>query len=118
MDSKKASQVSVANAFGVILTLALFSLLLSALFISVVNDIYAFVKADAETTLTVENDSSVTEFSKLLADNGIIKNPNVFKLYALSIGKRDLIEDFSGEITLNSSFSYRQILNALKKQSN
>jgi len=114
LNSKKASHISVASALGLILTIALFSLLCAALLISVVNDIYAFVKNDSEITVSVENGSSVSDFSRLLADNGIIKNPHIFKLYALSKDKKDLIEGFSGEITLNQSFSYRQILNALK----
>ena len=101
---------SFARAFGTLIPIALLALLLSALTISFANDIYAFVKSDIPTTLYIDGSESIDGISKQLKNSGVIKNPNIFKLYVLSKGKQDILESFCGEINLNSNLSYRQIL--------
>ena len=86
--------------------------------ISLANDVYAFVKSDIPTTLYIDGSESIDGISKQLKKGGIIKNPNIFKLYILSKGKQDALESFSGEIKLNSNLSYRQILYEFNAQKN
>lgn len=109
---------SFARAFGTLIPLALLALLLSALIVSIANDIYAFVKKDSETSMYLSEPCSLDELSKHLKDLGIIKNPTVFKLYVISKGKRSSLESFSGEVELNSNLSYRQILYELQNTQN
>lgn len=110
--------LSFARAFGTLVPLTLLALLLSALLISLANDVYAFVKNDIPTTLYIDGFESIDGISKQLKNGGIIKNPNIFKLYVLSKGQQDTVESFSGEIKLNSNLSYRQILYEFNAQKN
>ena len=100
------------RAMSVILPLCMLSFLICGLICSAANDIYAFEKKDRELTLTIETPSSLKSVSKMLGKNGIINNSAFFDLYVKSKGKTDKIESFTGEIVLNASMSYREILDA------
>ena len=93
-----------------IIPLCLFALLFTGLVCSVANDVYAFVKKDREVSLVFDSCPTLNEFSKTLAANGIVSNPDIFRLYVSLKDKKELIESFSGELKLNSSMSYREIL--------
>ncbi len=54
--------------------------------------------------------ASLDDISKALAEKGVVENPDVFKLYVKLKNKEALVEQFSGELKLNSSMSYREIL--------
>ena len=79
---------------------------------------YAFIKDDRETTLYFSEPTTLDNFSKQLKAHGILRNPNVFKLYVISKGKQEIIETFTGEISLNAALSYRQILNMIQNAQN
>ena len=99
-------------AFSCVTVITLTALLLAALLVSLANDAYAFVKPDRAVTLTVSDPLSLSELSALLARLGVVSNPTIFRLYADAKGMRSRLEEFSGELTLNSSMSYREILQA------
>lgn len=46
------------------------------------NDVFALVKDDVEVELTIEDGISVKDAAKLFYDNGIIKYPGIFELFA------------------------------------
>ena len=98
------------RAMSVILPLCMLSFLICGLICSAANDIYAFVKKDKEISLYIEAPSSLDEISKELGKNGVVNNTAFFSLYVRSKGKEDKITTFTGEINLNSSMSYREIL--------
>ena len=100
------------RAMSVILPLCMLSFLICGLICSAANDIYAFVKKDKEISLYIEAPSSLDEISKALGKNGVVNNTAFFSLYVRSKGKEDKITAFTGEINLNSSMSYREILEA------
>ena len=102
--------IATNRAFSILLPLCLFSILLAGILISVFNDVYAFVKPDSDVTISVYTPMSDTELSKLLQENGLIKNPTVFILYLRSKGLSDRLSDISGEWVLNSNMSYREIV--------
>jgi cell division protein YceG involved in septum cleavage len=106
---------AVKFAFMSAVMLCLVSLFLAGGFISVVNDIYAFVKEDGETEIFIPEGSSLEAVSEALGKAGVIKNPFVFTLYVKSKGKAEALEGISGEILLDSSMSYREILSTLLK---
>ena len=114
--SEKHENITVAKALGILLPMALLALLISALILSVFNDIYAFVKKDTKIAFTVDEPYSLSEFSRILQQKEVIKNPTVFNLYAIAKGKRRTVENFSGDLDLNANMSYRQIFYALEKQ--
>ncbi len=101
---------SIKRTLSKILPLCFLAILIAGLICSVANDMYAFVKKDREISLTFDSYCSLNELSKILADNGVISNPDVFKLYVKLKDKEALIEGFSGELKLNTSMSYREIL--------
>lgn len=100
----------VKRTLSKILPLCFLSLLLAALVCSVANDMYAFVKKEREITLTIDSNYSLDEFAKTLEDNGVVNNPDVFKLYVRLKDKEALVESFNGELKLNAAMSYREIL--------
>lgn len=103
-------------AYARITVTVLLALLSVGLCVSVVNDLYAFVKQDREASLTVTETASVAEWATLLKRNGIIQNPTIFRWYVKRKGKTERVEAFSGTLTLNESMSYREILLAFAEQ--
>ena len=108
--TSNANAQRIRRACALIVPLFFFALLLSAALISAANDIYAFVKPDREITLTLEPQERVYDTAKLLSENGVIKNPALFSLYARTKGAEERILGFSGEISLSTAMSYREIL--------
>ena len=108
--NKKAVRRIFSSIFVMALTAAFFACLL----ISVANDIYAFIKTEGEIILTVSSPLNVSDFSKLLHDNKIISNPTIFSLYLKSKDKTEIIEGFVGNVKLDRSMSYREILIAIQ----
>ena len=107
---KNRYRVALRKAFSLLLPLFVLSLFISGTICSISNDIYAFVKKDGEINLSIDQSCSVKEFSKILKENGVINNPNIFSLYITSKKKQKTVENFTGDIALNSSMSYREIL--------
>ena len=93
--------------------ITLLSIFVALIFLSAVNDIYAFVKPSDSILLCLDAPTSAYGLSKALSDEGIINNPTVFYLYARSKGRDKALEGFIGEVWLNSNMSYREILQAL-----
>ena len=104
---------SITRAFSIILPICVLSLLISGIVITLANDMFAFVKDDMEVTINIDEGSTIQEISDMLFDGGLIRNPEMFTAYVKSKDKVDSVEKFCGEITLNSSMSYRQILLSL-----
>ena len=105
--------VDFLRALSIVLPLCVLSLLLAGVVVSIANDMYAFVKPDREVTLRIAEGSDINEISMLLGDSGLLNNPDVFVAYVKKKDKVALVEGFYGEITLNSSMSYREILLSL-----
>lgn len=99
------------NAFSVITVVFLMSALISALIISVSNDLFAFIKPDTSYVLNITKPIPIEEITEVMQQNGIIENPFMFTLYAKLKNCDDTLEAFSGEIELNSQMSYREIIN-------
>ena len=109
----KIDTISRRTALGIMIPLALAALVLAGAVISIANDMYAFVKPNEEIVFSITNISTDTELSQQLREHNIIKNDIVFTLYLRSKGRSDDINLLSGQWTLNSSMSYRQICAAL-----
>ena len=102
--------IAYKRGIGVVISWCLLSLLLAGALLSVVNDLYAFVKLDTEITVELNAGMSAFRFAELLRENGVISNPAVFTLYLCSKNKTDEISELSGKWQLNAGMSYREIV--------
>ena len=101
-------------AYAYITVLTLLALLLAGILISVTNDLYAFVKPDAPITLHIDTPRDLRQVAQELDRFGVIRNPAIFEWYVRSKGATERIESFTGELFLNSTMSYREILLAFR----
>lgn len=79
------------------------------------NDLFALAKPDRDITVTIPEDASVGEVSKLLDKSGVVNYGSFFHLFT-SIVYGD-VEFRSGMWTLNSDMDYRAIVNAIRLNS-
>lgn len=107
---KRQDRISFRYALSALLPICVFSLFFAFAFCYVANDIYAFVKKESSVDLTIDEAQSLNEISSMLEELGVIENPAVFSLYVKSKGKQGIIESFSGDINLDTSMSYREIV--------
>jgi len=89
------------------------SIVLSAIAVFAVNDVFALVKADVTTNFTVVDTDDIDTISDRLSDQGIIRYPRLFKLYAVLTENTDNIAP--GEYLISSSMDYRNILNEIQE---
>ena len=109
MNHKKA----LKKAFERIIIITLLSVFLGLFFVSVLNDMYAFVKSSDKATISLDEPVTLPELARLISRRGIIKNPTVFSLFVRAKGRRQRLESFVGEVTLSGDMSYREIMLAL-----
>ena len=102
--------IAYKRGIGVVISLCLLSLFLAGALLSVVNDMYAFVKPDTEITVELKAGMSAFRFAELLSENGVINNSVVFTIYLRSKNKSDEISELSGKWQLNAGLSYREIV--------
>ena len=108
------SAAKIRRACAILLPLYFFSILLSAALISVTNDLYAFVKPDKNIIVTLDG-GNIFDTARHLEKSGVINNPTCFALYVRSKSAEERVLSFSGELSLNSSMSYREILTSFPK---
>lgn len=102
-------------AFARITVLSLLALLCVGAFVSVVNDMYAFVKQDRTVTVSISEPTALPQLSAALQQYGVINNPTVFSLYVKSKQQVGRLENFCGSVELNEGMSYREILLAFRQ---
>ena len=87
------------------------SVCICAVVIFVTNDVFSFVGSDQEETVVIPEGAGTEEVSSILAENGLIRFPIAYRLYAKfrSFGENYL----SGEFVLNASMSYDELRGAL-----
>ena len=74
------------------------------------DDISKFVKPDEKITVTVDAPVSDGELAGLLKKSGVIENDIAFRLYLRSKDKLEKLSTLTGEWSLNSNMSYREIM--------
>lgn len=110
MNTQVQKQKLYRFVFSRVLTLTLLSLLLAGILLSVINDLYAFVKPSLPVTLTLAEPLPLDQLCRLLSDHGVLSNPSVFQWYATKNGKKEALEQFRGSVELNASMGYRELL--------
>ncbi len=86
--------------------------MLSYFAISVGNDVFALVKSDAEYTVVVPEGADIDDIADILAENGIIKYPTVFKIYSML--RKDNGNFVAGEYSITPAQDYDDLLYAFK----
>ena len=95
------------------------SAILSTIAIRWANDVFALVKDEVTTTISLPEDATISEVAGILKDSGIIQYPFVFRMY---VGYRHRNDDpplsfKAGEYELKSTLNYDQITNLIKFKS-
>ena len=116
-DEKRPTNTTVSSlvkAIIYIMSILVFSGILSYSVITIGNDVFAFVKSDEEIQITVPEGTSIKELGYILADNGVIKYPRVFDFYADLRGKNPTL--VAGDYTVSPSMNYDQLINVVAQK--
>ena len=111
--SNTQKPITLFGAFGKIIPICLLAIMLAGAVISVANDVYAFAKPQKSAVIRLDTPYTANELSKLLESVGIINNAFLFDIYLTAHGHADSVPLLTGEIALNSSMSYRDLLNEI-----
>ena len=87
----------IFKAILYILGVAAVSGILGYNIVSMTNDVFAFLKDEIVVEITLPQDADIDSISRILADNKLIKYPNIFKLYASLRGRNKQWEFRGGE---------------------
>ena len=80
--------------------------------ISIGNDVFALVKDDSVVNLTIKDDATVGDIAELLADNDVIKYPDIFRIYADL--RRDKGNFVAGTYEIAYNMNYDTLLEVFK----
>lgn len=97
------------------------SIFLAVTAIKVGNDVFAFVKPDKEVTFIIPQNATLDDVADALYDNGLIKYPSVYKIYAKfrMDGKEYYTGAFvAGEHTYSTTTSYDKFIEELAVNKN
>lgn len=111
--SKKTVDMGCFSALCYFMFIIGLSIVISAIAVFAVNDVFALVKADVTTVFTIVEEDEIYSISERLSDVGIIRYPKLFKLYAVLTENTENIAP--GDYDLSSSMDYRSILNEIQE---
>ena len=107
--------LSVIKAIVYIIFVLITSVALSVFGISVANDMFAFVKSDEAVQVTIPQNATLDEVAEELAEEGVIRYPRIFKLYAIYKAHDDM-EYIGGEYTVSPMTNYSGLLSEFKEK--
>ena len=104
---------SVSITVAYIAAILVIGVLLGLFLVSAINDVFAFVKDESVIEITIDNaDMTVSELAELLHSEGLIKYPQLFKLY-VNIKKHGAVTLKTGTFKISPSYNYDKMLNTL-----
>ena len=106
--------LSVIKAIVYIIFVLISAIALSVFSISVANDIYAFVKPEDAVEVTIPENTTLDELSKILAEKEVIRYPTIFKFYA--VHQHDDMEYVPGTYTVTPMMNYDALLSEFKEK--
>lgn len=111
-EERRKNSVGCISTISYVILILGISIILSTFVILSANDMFAFVKSDKTAEITIGDDLSLRDITKLLEKEGIIKYPSLFTMFA---NVSNMSENISpGTYTLSSSMDYRTILSNIK----
>ena len=109
---KKQSRSGISSTLLYLLSILVISAVLATTGILLSNDLFALAKPDRDITVTIPEDASVKQVSKLLDKSGVVNYGSFFRLFTGIVYKD--IEFRPGMWTLNSDMDYREIVNEIR----
>jgi len=107
--------IGIVKAMAYMAIVLVVSVFISIFVIRIGNDVFAFVKSDEVIEITIDkDDANIKDISRILADNGIINFPGIFKMYASM--KHDDGKFIPGTYQVSPSMSYDDLRYAFKEQ--
>lgn len=93
------------------------SLILAYNIIMITNEVFAFKKDSVVVEVTLPKNADIDSISEILADNGLINYPGIFKLYANLRGKNKDWEFQGGKtFTISSDMAYDEFIGEFRVQ--
>ena len=78
-------------------------------------DVLAFGRQDKSVTITIDADDTIEDITDMLYENGLIRYPGLFKLYAsLTVDDGEIS---TGTFTLNTLYDYHALVNGMSSTS-
>ncbi len=105
-----STRLSYKSALGRILPLFLLCVLLAALLVSIFNDIYAFVKPNGEAHIVLSSPVDKWGLCEMLYERGVISRRLSFYVYLCRGNFAERLSSLTGEWTLCTNMSYREIV--------
>ncbi len=109
-EGRRVSEVVKCIAYITFVVVA--AILISIFVVMVANDMYAFVKSADPVEVTIPENATLNEVADILHENGIIKYPGIFKMYAKF--KKDPCDFHAGEYTITAQLGYKELLGEFK----
>ena len=110
-DDKSGNSTAVSSlikAIIFIIAVLVISGFLSYFIISIGNDVFALVKQENETEITIAENTSIKQLGTILEDYGVIEYADIFHLYATLRGRNgDLV---AGTYTVSSAMNYDELI--------
>ena len=105
----------VLKAVLYILGVVIISVFLAYHIVMIVNDVFAFVKDEAEVEITLPDGADIYSISRILADNNLIRYPFFFRLYGSLRGRNSEWEFRDGEpITVSAAMGYDEFIRSFR----
>ncbi|MBE6636947.1 MAG: endolytic transglycosylase MltG [Ruminococcaceae bacterium] len=99
---------SLVKAIVFIVSILVISGFLSYFVISIGNDVFALVKQDNQTEISIDDHTTIEQLGVILEDYGVIEYAEIFNLYAMLRGRNS--ELVAGTYTVSSSMNYDQLI--------
>ena len=112
MKSNKKKKKRIGGTIKYLVMILVISAVLAGSGILLSNDLFALAKPDKDITVTIPEDATVGEVSKLLDKSGVIHYGSLFHLFTSTVYKG--VEFRPGMWTLNSNMDYRAIVNQIR----
>ena len=109
---RKKKRSAFSRTLTYLLAILVASTILAGTGILLSNDLLALAKEDREITITIPEDATIGQVSKLLDKSGVVNYGTLFHLFT-SVIYHD-IEFRPGMWTLNSNMDYRHIVNEIR----
>lgn len=113
-DRKRSGVSSLIPPFVWLIAIFLVGVILGNMLWLLAADVLAFGREDQSVTVTVSEDFTLSEISKTLKENGLIKYPWLFRLYAKITHAADKIKP--GTYTLQTRYDYHAVVKALSSR--
>ena len=111
---KAIYSVTIASVYIVLVIIA--SLVASFFVISIGNDVFALSKDERTAVIDLGMYPTILDVTNALAENGIIRYPEVFKLYARYKFRNEEAAFIPGTYTVSSKQNYNSLINTFLEQ--